>query len=56
MIRGKPKEMLLPPVANKNIDEAECYVPYNIDLRNGVFTDMKSWEKRNGYAVVATLT
>jgi hypothetical protein len=56
MIRGKPKEILLPPVVNKNIDEAECFVPYNIDLRNGVYTDAKYWKKRNGYAVAATLS
>ncbi len=56
MIKGNPKEMLLPPVANKNIDEKECFVPFNIDIRNGVFTDVKYWKKRNGYSSAASLT
>ncbi len=55
MIRGKPKEMLLAPIANKNIDEKENYVPFNIEVRNGIFTDAKKWKKRNGYAVAASL-
>lgn len=50
MIRGVTKNILLLPVANKNIDEAENFVPSQIDIRNGHITDSANWERRPGYA------
>ena len=50
MIRGDTKNIGINPVANKNVDPDEVFVPVHIDLRNGYLTDGGYWAKRPGYS------
>lgn len=50
MIRGETKNVALHPVAYKDLDPSETFVPAQIDLRNGRMTDAGFWRKRPGYA------
>ena len=48
-IRGTTKNIAITPIAQKNLDAKETFIPYQIDLRNGKLTDAGNWGKRNGY-------
>src|SRR4030042_1507363 len=47
--RGETKNIALSQGTYKDLDKEETYFPYQIDLRNGYFTDAGYWAKRNGY-------
>jgi hypothetical protein len=51
MIRGKTKNIAIPPIPNKKLDPKETFIPFHIDIRNGHLTDAGNWEKRPGYAL-----
>lgn len=48
-IRGITKNIAITPMAQKNMDPKETYIPYQVDLRNGRVTDAGNWDKRPGY-------
>jgi hypothetical protein len=47
--KGQTKNIAMNPVANKKIDENENFVPFQIDMRNLVRTDVGNRKKRAGY-------
>ncbi len=49
MIRGITKNVAMSPIAYKDLDPEETFIPFNIDLRNGFLTDAGNWKKRPGY-------
>src|SRR3990167_3346189 len=48
-IRGLIKNIIISPVALKDVDPEETFVPAHMDLRNGYLSDMKNWIKRPGF-------
>lgn len=50
MIKGQVKNIGLPPIGFKDLDPKENYIPFQVDLRNGVIARSGNWEKRPGYA------
>lgn len=49
MIKGQIKNIGLPPIGFKDLDPKENYIPFHIDIRNGIITRAGNWEKRFGY-------
>jgi hypothetical protein len=50
MIKGTTKNIALNPVSYKELNPEETLAPYQIDLRNGYFSDAGNYVKRPGYA------
>jgi hypothetical protein len=48
-ITGDSINIALAPRAQKNIDPAETFVPFQISLHNGKLSDAGNWVKRSGY-------
>jgi hypothetical protein len=48
--KGITREIALNPVENRQLEDEEIFIPYQVDLRNGELTDVKNWRKRPGYA------
>lgn len=48
-IKGTVKNIGLPPIGFKDLDPKETYIPFHIDLRNGIITRGGNWIKRPGY-------
>src|SRR3972149_5997001 len=48
-IRGITKNMIISPVAVKDVDPEETIAPAHMDLRNGYLSDMQNWIKRPGF-------
>ena len=49
MLRGITKNVALNPLVYKDLDEAENFIPTQLDIRNIVFTDAGNMRKRPGY-------
>jgi len=51
MIREETRNIGLRPLSFKELEKTESYVPYQVELRNGVLTLQGYWKKRPGYTV-----
>src|SRR3990167_8101727 len=49
-VRGDTRLLDVAPVANKNVDPKEAFLPTYMDLRNGYINDQGRWARRPGYA------
>ncbi len=49
-IIGQTKNILIPPILNKDVDEKENFLPSHINLMNGRLSDAGNWIRRPGYA------